>query len=44
MGGNAFASTLLVVAGFTRPEFRIEVAVTALAQARPLPEPAGNQT
>lgn len=31
VGGDAFASTLLVVAGFTRPEFRIEVEVTALA-------------
>jgi 2-iminobutanoate/2-iminopropanoate deaminase len=30
--GNAFASTLLVVSGFTRPEFQIEVEATA-AQA-----------
>ena len=28
--GNAFASTLVVVAGFTRPEFKVEVEVTAL--------------
>jgi 2-iminobutanoate/2-iminopropanoate deaminase len=27
--GDAFASTLLVVSGFTRPEFKIEVEVTA---------------
>ena len=27
--GDAFASTLLVVAGFTRPEFKVEVEVTA---------------
>jgi enamine deaminase RidA (YjgF/YER057c/UK114 family) len=27
--GNAFASTLVVVAGFTRPEFKIEVEATA---------------
>jgi 2-iminobutanoate/2-iminopropanoate deaminase len=30
--GDAFASTLLVVSGFTRPEFKIEVEATA-AQA-----------
>ncbi len=30
--GDAFASTLVVVAGFTRPEFKVEVEVTA-AQA-----------
>jgi enamine deaminase RidA (YjgF/YER057c/UK114 family) len=30
--GDAFASTLLLVSGFTRPEFKIEVEVTA-AQA-----------
>jgi enamine deaminase RidA (YjgF/YER057c/UK114 family) len=29
VAGNAFASTLVVVAGFTRPEFKIEVEVTA---------------
>ncbi|MEA2929107.1 MAG: hypothetical protein QOG38_1535 [Hyphomicrobiales bacterium] len=28
--GNAFASTLVVVAGFTRPEFKVEVEVTAM--------------
>ncbi len=27
--GDAFASTLLVVSGFTRPEFKVEVEVTA---------------
>jgi 2-iminobutanoate/2-iminopropanoate deaminase len=27
--GDAFASTLVVVSGFTRPEFKIEVEVTA---------------
>ena len=27
--GSAFASTLLIVSGFTRPEFKIEVEVTA---------------
>jgi enamine deaminase RidA (YjgF/YER057c/UK114 family) len=27
--GDAFASTLVVVAGFTRPEFKVEVEVTA---------------
>jgi 2-iminobutanoate/2-iminopropanoate deaminase len=29
--GSAFASTLVIVAGFTRPEFKIEVEVTAVA-------------
>ena len=29
--GEAFASTLVVVAGFTRPEFKIEVEATAAA-------------
>ena len=28
--GNAFASTLVIVAGFTRPEFKVEVEVTAV--------------
>jgi 2-iminobutanoate/2-iminopropanoate deaminase len=28
--GNAFASTLVIVTGFTRPEFKIEVEVTAV--------------
>ena len=32
--GDAVASTLLVVSGFTRPEFKIEVEATA-AQAGP---------
>lgn len=31
VSGNAFASTLLIVSGFTRPEFKVEVEVTALA-------------
>lgn len=31
--GDAFTSTLLVVSGFTRPEFKVEVEVTA-AQTR----------
>ena len=29
--GNAFASTLVIVSGFTRPEFKIEVEVTAVS-------------
>ena len=29
--GSAYASTLVVVAGFTRPDFKIEVEVTAVA-------------
>ena len=29
--GDAFASTLVIVSGFTRPEFKIEVEVTAVA-------------
>ena len=29
IAGDAFASTLLVVSGFTRPEFKVEVEVTA---------------
>jgi len=28
--GDAFASTLVIVSGFTRPEFKIEVEVTAM--------------
>ncbi|KAF0231173.1 MAG: endoribonuclease [Beijerinckiaceae bacterium] len=31
VSGNAFASTLLIVSGFTRPEFKVEVEVTAVA-------------
>ena len=31
VSGNAFASTLVIVSGFTRPEFKIEVEVTAVA-------------
>src|SRR5262249_56556193 len=30
VAGNAFASTLVIVSGFTRPEFKVEVEVTAL--------------
>ena len=29
VAGDAFASTLVVVAGFTRPEFKVEVEITA---------------
>jgi 2-iminobutanoate/2-iminopropanoate deaminase len=29
VAGNAYASTLVVVSGFTRPEFKIEVEITA---------------
>jgi 2-iminobutanoate/2-iminopropanoate deaminase len=29
VAGDAFSSTLVIVAGFTRPEFKIEVEVTA---------------
>lgn len=29
--GNTFASTLVIVSGFTRPEFKVEVEVTAVA-------------
>jgi enamine deaminase RidA (YjgF/YER057c/UK114 family) len=32
VAGDAFASTLLVVSGFTRPEFKVEVEVTAARQ------------
>ena len=31
--GDAFASTLVIVSGFTRPEFKIEVEVTAVKAA-----------
>jgi 2-iminobutanoate/2-iminopropanoate deaminase len=31
VSGNAFASTLVIVTGFTRPEFKVEVEVTAVA-------------
>ncbi len=31
--GDAFASTLVIVSGFTRPEFKIEVEVTAVQAA-----------
>jgi 2-iminobutanoate/2-iminopropanoate deaminase len=30
VSGNAFASTLVVVSGFTRPDFKVEVEVTAV--------------
>jgi 2-iminobutanoate/2-iminopropanoate deaminase len=29
VAGDAFASTLVIVSGFTRPEFKVEVEVTA---------------
>ena len=31
VSGSAFASTLVIVSGFTRPEFKVEVEVTAVA-------------
>jgi enamine deaminase RidA (YjgF/YER057c/UK114 family) len=31
VNGDAYASTLVVVSGFTRPEFLIEVEVTAVS-------------
>jgi 2-iminobutanoate/2-iminopropanoate deaminase len=31
--GNAFASTLVIVSGFTRPEFKVEVEITAVRSA-----------
>ncbi|MFY8113183.1 MAG: RidA family protein [Rhabdaerophilum sp.] len=31
VSGNAYASTLVIVSGFTRPEFKVEVEVTAVA-------------
>ena len=31
VSGNAYASTLVIVSGFTRPEFKVEVEVTAIA-------------
>ena len=33
VSGNAFASTLVIVSGFTRPEFKVEVEVTAVRAA-----------
>ncbi len=33
VAGNAFASTLVIVSGFTRPEFKVEVEVTAVRAA-----------
>jgi enamine deaminase RidA (YjgF/YER057c/UK114 family) len=30
VAGNAFASTLVIVSGFTRPEFKVEVEATAV--------------
>jgi enamine deaminase RidA (YjgF/YER057c/UK114 family) len=32
--GDAFASTLVIVSGFTRPEFKVEVEITAAKLAR----------
>lgn len=37
VAGNAFASTLLVVSGFTRPEFKIEIEATAARSPAALP-------
>ncbi|MCZ8183328.1 MAG: RidA family protein [Beijerinckiaceae bacterium] len=31
VSSNAYASTLVIVSGFTRPEFKVEVEVTAVA-------------
>jgi 2-iminobutanoate/2-iminopropanoate deaminase len=33
--GSDFASTLLIVSGFTRPEFKVEVEITALKEEAP---------
>jgi 2-iminobutanoate/2-iminopropanoate deaminase len=33
VAGDAFASTLVIVSGFTRPEFKVEVEVTAARAA-----------
>ncbi len=33
VSGDAFTSTLLIVSGFTRPEFKVEVEVTAARRA-----------
>lgn len=30
VSGNAYASTLVIVSGFTRPEFKVEVEITAV--------------
>ena len=35
VAGDAFASTLVVVSGFTRPEFKIEVEATAAIRPQP---------
>jgi enamine deaminase RidA (YjgF/YER057c/UK114 family) len=32
--GDAFASTLVIVSGFTRPEFKVEVEITAAKAAK----------
>lgn len=32
VAGSAFASTLVIVSGFTRPEFKVEVEITAARQ------------
>lgn len=31
VSGSAYASTLVIVSGFTRPEFKVEVEITAVA-------------
>lgn len=33
VAGDAFASTLVIVSGFTRPEFKVEVEITAAGPA-----------
>ena len=35
VAGDAFTSTLVVVAGFTRPEFKVEVEITAARVIQP---------
>ena len=35
VAGDAYASTLVIVAGFTRPEFKVEVEITAARAASP---------
>ena len=35
VAGSAFASTLVIVSGFTRPEFKVEVEITAARESSP---------
>lgn len=35
VAGSAFASTLVIVSGFTRPEFKVEVEITAAREVDP---------